>query len=35
MDREGFKGVISRSVSQDKIDINLKAYDMGEQMVKE
>jgi len=34
MDREGFKGVISRSIPKDKIDINLKAYDMGEQMVK-
>ncbi|MBW2594595.1 MAG: indolepyruvate oxidoreductase subunit beta [Deltaproteobacteria bacterium] len=34
MDREGFKGVISRSIPEDKIDINLKAYDMGEQMVR-
>ncbi|MEA3223710.1 MAG: indolepyruvate oxidoreductase subunit beta [Thermodesulfobacteriota bacterium] len=34
MDREGFKGVISRSIPEDKIDINLKAYVMGEQMVK-
>lgn len=34
MDREGFKGVISRSIPEDKLDINLKAYDIGKQMVK-
>lgn len=34
LDKEDFKEVILKSISQDKLDINLKAYDMGEQMVK-
>ncbi len=34
LDKDDFKEVISRSMSKDKININLKAYELGEQMVK-
>jgi indolepyruvate ferredoxin oxidoreductase beta subunit len=35
LDKGDFKEVISKSMAGDKIDINLKAYDLGEQIVKQ
>jgi indolepyruvate ferredoxin oxidoreductase beta subunit len=35
LDREDFKEVILGSIPQDKLDINLKAYDIGRQIIKQ
>jgi len=35
LDKEDFKEAILKSVPQDKLDINLKAYDIGREMIKE
>lgn len=35
MNKEDFKKMITRTISIDKLDINLKAYELGEEMVKE
>lgn len=35
MDKEDFKEAILISISQDKLDINLKAYDIGRQIIKQ
>lgn len=35
MDKEDFKEAILKSISQDKLDINLKAYDIGRQIIKQ
>jgi hypothetical protein len=33
MDRENFKAVISESFAEDRLDANIKAYDLGTEMV--
>lgn len=35
LEKEDFKEAILKSVPQDKLDVNLKAYDIGRQMIKE
>ena len=35
LEKEDFKEAILKSIPQDKLDVNLKAYDIGRQMIKE
>jgi indolepyruvate ferredoxin oxidoreductase beta subunit len=35
MDKEDFKEAILKSISQDKLDVNLKAYDIGRRMIEQ
>jgi indolepyruvate ferredoxin oxidoreductase beta subunit len=35
LEKDDFKEAILKSVPQDKLDVNLKAYDIGRQMIKE
>jgi indolepyruvate ferredoxin oxidoreductase beta subunit len=35
VDRQDFEAIVSRDMSPDKVKVNLSAYDMGAEMVKD